>query len=70
MLDNLTPTERETIILMASHGMNVYRVAKASFCSRKTVYDRLRNIHHKTGINPADFWGLKKLVEYLEKENA
>lgn len=64
----LSPAERETITLMADHGMNVTRVAAASYYSRQTVYDRLRNIKNKTGIDPTDFWGLHRLLTLLETE--
>ena len=64
----LTAAERETIVLMADNGMNVSRVAEEIHYSRQTVYDRLRNIKAKTGIDPADFWGLHRLLTLLEAE--
>lgn len=64
----LTAAERETIVLMADNGMNVSRVAEEIHYSRQTVYDRLRNIKAKTGIDPADFWGLHRLLTLLETE--
>lgn len=67
---NLNANEREVIVLMARHSMNISRVAKASYCSRKTVYERCMSIENKTGLNPANFWGLKALLESLEKERS
>lgn len=65
-MTNLNPVERETIWLLASYGMSISRVAKAMLCSRATVYNRMRNIENKTGLDPANFWGLKALLERYE----
>ena len=65
---SLTQNEREILLLMAKYSMNITRVAKVSFCSRKAIYDRLMNIQTKTNLNPTDFWGLKLLLEGMDKE--
>lgn len=65
---SLTKNEREILLLMAKYSMNITRVAKVSFCSRKAVYDRLMNIQTKTNLDPTDFWGLKLLLEGMDKE--
>lgn len=65
---SLTKNEREILLLMAKYSMNITRVAKVSFCSRKAVYDRLMNIQTKTNLDPTDFWGLKLLLEGMNKE--
>lgn len=67
-VSELTAVERETIVLMADLGMNVSRVAEEIHYSRQTVYDRLRNIKNKTGIDPCDFWGLHRLLSLIEME--
>lgn len=64
----LTAAERETLTLLADHGLNISRVSEASFYSRKAIYDRIRNIKEKTGIDPQDFWGLHRLLTLMEEE--
>ena len=58
---NLNATEKETIREMASCQMNISRVAEKLGCSRNAIYNRLRNIENKTGLDPTDFYGLLKL---------
>lgn len=58
----INDSERQTLRLIALSGMNIARAAEILGCSRKTVYDRLRNIENKTGVDPTDFWGLHKLL--------
>jgi hypothetical protein len=47
--------------------MNVTRVAEESHYSRSVIYDRLRAVRIKTGINPMDFWGLHRLLSLIEE---
>ena len=68
-IEGLTPAERETITLMANNGMNVPRIAKASYTSKSRIYERLRMIRDKTGIDPTDFYGLNELLRLMEEEN-
>lgn len=68
MNDKLTVSERETLNLLADNSMNVSRVAAETYFSRKAIYDRIRNIRAKTGLNPLDFWGLHRLLEQIERE--
>ena len=68
MIDKLTVSERETINLLADNAMNVSRVAAETYYSRKAIYERIRNIRAKTGINPLDFWGLHSLIKQIERE--
>lgn len=65
----MSNVERETVHLLANSGMNISRAAKILGCSRKTVYDRLRNIKNKTGKDPADFWELHSLLENERRED-
>ena len=58
----ITDSERQTLRLIALNNMNIARAAEILGCSRKTVYDRLRNIENKTGVDPTDFWGLHELL--------
>ena len=67
MIDELTVSERETINLLADNAMNVSRVAAETYYSRKAIYERVRNIRAKTGINPLDFWGLHRLLSLIEE---
>lgn len=60
--------EIETLFLMADNGMNVAKAAKAGFYNRKTIYERLRNIKAKTGIDPRDFYGLWTLLQRVKGE--
>lgn len=60
--------EIETLFLMADNGMNVAKAANAGFYNRKTIYERLRNIKAKTGIDPRDFYGLLKLLQMVKGE--
>lgn len=60
--------EIETLFLMADNGMSVPRAAKAGFYNRKTIYERLRNIKAKTGIDPRDFYGLQILLRMVKGE--
>lgn len=66
-LTKLTDPEKETLTLLADNGMNITRVAECSYYSRPTVYERLRSIKAKTGINPTDFWGLHRLLSLVEE---
>ena len=68
MTEKLTPSERETLMLLADNGMSITRVAEASYYSRQTIYDRLSSIKFKTGIDPQDFWGLHRLLTLIENE--
>lgn len=68
IIEQLTPAERETLWLLADNGMNISRVAEASYYSRRTIHDRLRSIKSKTGIDPKDFWGLHRLLTMIENE--
>ncbi len=54
--------ERATLRLLANGGMNVSRAAEILGCSRKTVYDRIRTITNKTGLDPTNFWDLHELL--------
>ena len=64
---HLSEAEVETLLLLADNGMNVSRVAERIHYSRVTVYDRLRNIKAKTGVDPLDFWGLHRLLSLIEE---
>lgn len=64
----LTQAERETLILLADNRMSVAEVARECYYSRKTIYDRIRTIKAKTGIDPLDFWGLHRLLTIAENE--
>lgn len=64
----LSEAEKETLFLLADNGMNVARTAVAGFCDRKTVYERLRNIKKKTGVDPRDFYGLWNLLQMVKGE--
>ena len=68
IVSGLTAAEKETLLLMADNGMNVSRAADEIHYSRKTIYDRLRNVKAKTGIDPTDFWGLHRLLTLIEME--
>lgn len=59
----LNKMERATLRLLANSGMNVSRAAEILGCSRKTVYDRIRTITNKTGLDPTNFWDLHDLLE-------
>lgn len=65
---NLTDIEKETLLLLADNSLNVSRVADETYYSRKAIYERVRNIRAKTGINPLDFWGLHRLLSMVENE--
>ena len=67
-IEGLTKTERETLLLMANNGMNVTRVARAGFSNRTHIYEHLRNIKLKTGVDPMDFWGLLKRLMMIREE--
>ncbi len=47
--DELTPRERETIILVA-RGMVVKQIALALRISEKTVRNHMRSIYHKLAV--------------------
>ena len=64
----LTDSERETLVLLAYNGMSISRVAEEIHYSRQTVYDRLRSIKAKTGVDPCDFWGLHELLCAIRNE--
>ena len=66
----ITDSERQTLRLIALSGMNIAKAAEILGCSRKTVYDRLRNIENKTGVDPTDFWGLHKLLAMSAQDDA
>lgn len=69
-IEGLTPAERETIISMANNGMNVPRIAKNAYTSKSRIYERLKMIRDKTGIDPTDFYGLNELLRLMgEKES-
>lgn len=65
---NLTDIEKETLLLLADNSLNVSKVADETYYSRKAIYERVRNIRAKTGINPLDFWGLNRLLSIVENE--
>ena len=64
----LNEAEKETLLLISRSGMNISKAAETLGCTRKTVYDRLRTIENKTGIDPSDFWGLHKLLTEVESD--
>lgn len=66
----LNETEKQTLALLAKSGINISRAAEILGLSRKSVYDRLRNIENKTGIDPTDFWGLHKLLAMSAQDDA
>ena len=66
--DPLTQAEREVLILLADNRMSVSEVARESYFSRTAIYDRIRTIKAKTGIDPLDFWGLHLLLSIIENE--
>lgn len=66
-LITLTKAEEEALVLLADNAMNVTRVAEESHFSRSVIYDRLRSVRIKTGINPMDFWGLHRLLSLIEE---
>jgi DNA-binding PucR family transcriptional regulator len=66
----LTEAEKQTLVLLADSGLNISRAAETIGLSRKSVYDRLRNIENKTGIDPTDFWGLHKLLALTAQDDA
>ena len=68
-LPKLTKAEEDMLILLADNRMSVTAVAKESYYSRKAVYDRLRGIKSRTGIDPLDFWGLHRLLSMIEIGN-
>lgn len=61
-MEDLNSVEWATLRLLASGGMNVSRASEILGCSRKTIYDRIRNIKNKTGKDPTDFWDLHDLL--------
>ena len=61
-MEGLNHVEWATLRLLASGGMNVSRTSEILGCSRKTIYDRIRNIKNKTGKDPTDFWDLHELL--------
>lgn len=63
----LTKAEAEMLYLLADNGMNITRVAGEIHYSRKAVYERLRMVKAKTGIDPMDFWGLHRLLSLIEE---
>ena len=64
----LTDKEKETIRLMAECSMNISTVSYMSHCSRKSIYERLRNIQNKTGKDPNYFWDLLALIEMIGED--
>ena len=54
--------EIDALRAMAANSMNIYQAAIALKISRKVLYKRLRNIETKTGVDPRNFWGLRKLL--------
>ena len=69
MAEPLNSVEKQTIRLLANSGMNVSRAAEILGCSRKTVYDRIRNIENKTGKDPSCFWDLYDLLMEEQKDD-
>ena len=66
----LTEAEKQTLVLLANSGLNISRAAETIGLSRKSVYERLRNIENKTGIDPTNFWGLHKLLLMTAQDDA
>ena len=66
MLDD---TDRETILGMATHNLNVSEFARKSFCHRNTILYRLSRVRKKTGLDPTKFHDLCKLMELLKEDN-
>lgn len=59
----MTDREWDTLLAFASNRLNVTQTARAMFLSPNAVCWRLNQIRKKTGLDPHDFYDLKKLLE-------
>ena len=64
---NLNGLEVHTLKTFDDCQMNISRASEKLRCSRKTAYNRMREILNKTGINPLEYAGLQELLNGCEK---
>ena len=68
MREFLTDTEVRLLKTYAEYSMRVRPTADAMHYDRRTVFGMLSDIHKKTGFDPKDFFGLRAIMDRIEKE--
>ena len=64
MIDRM---DRESILTLADCNMRVAAMAKKFGMSRKSMYYRLERVEEHTGLNPQNFYELRKLVDMVKE---
>ena len=63
----MTKQESRIIIELAHHHLSALQVAKSLSYHRNTIYYHVKNIRHKTGLDPYDFFDMQKLYPMAEE---
>lgn len=64
----MNETDKEIILAFAENNMNVCETARKSVYHRNSIDYHLRNIKHKTGLDPKRFYDLVELVRQVKGE--
>lgn len=59
--------DSDIIIALADNNMNVSDTARALFMHRNTVVYHIAKIKKMTGLDPANFYDLHKLVDMVKR---
>ena len=63
----MTKQESRIIIELARHGLSALQAAKSLSYHRNTIYDHVKNIRKKTGLDPYDFFDMQKLYPMAQE---
>lgn len=59
----------EIVLALADHNMNESSVSRALFMHRNTVIYHIGKVKKKTGLDPAKFYDLCKLVQMINERS-
>ena len=60
----MTDKDKEVILALAKHNMDVSKTSRGIYTHRKTVMYHVKNVKKETGLDPLNFYDLHRLVGF------